>query len=106
VIANCWFVLGVTLALVSKSVPGKNHGLLATYQTAFQALGMEHIVVIMFLQPPALCWFWRGLRPEFRLLELSSRQLWQTLWGGMVFIAMLFYSTSPLHHQQCVAAEA
>ena len=48
VIANWLVCLGVTMALVSKSVPGK---ILACWLpiTAFQTMGMEHIVVNMFL---------------------------------------------------------
>ncbi|MCP3696609.1 MAG: formate/nitrite transporter family protein, partial [Planctomycetaceae bacterium] len=48
VIANWLVCLGVTMALVSKSVPGK---ILACWLpiTAFQSMGMEHIVVNMFL---------------------------------------------------------
>ena len=48
VVANWLVCLGVTMALVSKSVPGK---LLACWLpiTAFQTMGMEHIVVNQFL---------------------------------------------------------
>ena len=48
VIANWLVCLGVTMALVSKSVPGK---ILACWLpiTAFQTMGMEHIVVNMYL---------------------------------------------------------
>ena len=48
VVANWLVCLGVTMALVSKSVPGK---LLACWLpiTAFQSMGMEHIVVNQFL---------------------------------------------------------
>ena len=47
-IANWLVCLGVTMALVSKSVPGK---ILACWLpiTAFQSMGMEHIVVNQFL---------------------------------------------------------
>jgi len=83
--------LGVTMALVSKSVPGK---ILACWLpiTAFQAMGMEHIVVNMFLHTtgPLLgsgvgygsVIFW-----NFIPVTLGN------IVGGMVFIGMLFYST-------------
>jgi formate/nitrite transporter len=90
-IANWLVCLGVTLALVSKSVPGK---IMACWLpiTAFQALGMEHIVVNMFLHTtgPLLgsgvsfgqVVFWNYLP-----VTLGN------IVGGMVFIGMLFYST-------------
>lgn len=83
--------LGVTLALVSKSVPGK---ILACWLpiTAFQALGMEHIVVNMFLHTtgPLLgsgVPFWKIAFWNYLPVTLGN------LVGGMVFIGMLFYST-------------
>ncbi len=91
VIANWLVCLGVTMALVSKSVPGK---ILACWLpiTAFQTMGMEHIVVNMFLHTagPLLgsgvaysdIVFW-----NFLPVTLGN------LLGGMVFIGMLFYST-------------
>lgn len=96
VIANWLVCLGVTMALVSKSVPGK---LLACWLpiTAFQTLGMEHIVVNMFLHTtgPLLgsgvsfadVIFW-----NFFPVTVGN------VFGGMVFIGMMFYSThrSPL----------
>ena len=90
-IANWLVCLGVTMALVSKSVPGK---LLACWLpiTAFQTMGMEHIVVNMFLHttgpllgsgvPFAKVLFW-----NFLPVTIGN------LIGGMVFIGMLFYST-------------
>lgn len=96
VVANWLVCLGVTMALVSKSVPGK---LLACWLpiTAFQTLGMEHIVVNMFLHTtgPLLgsgvsfadVFFW-----NFLPVTVGN------VFGGMVFIGMVFYSThrSPL----------
>lgn len=90
-IANWLVCLGVTLALVSKSVPGK---IMACWLpiTAFQALGMEHIVVNMFLHTtgPLLG---SGV-------SLGQIVFWNyipvtlgNIVGGMVFIGMLFYST-------------
>ncbi len=91
VIANWLVCLGVTMALVSKSVPGK---LLACWLpiTAFQTMGMEHIVVNMFLHtlgpllgsgvPFTKVMFW-----NFIPVTLGN------IIGGMVFIGMLFYST-------------
>ena len=90
-VANWLVCLGVTMALVSKSVPGK---ILACWLpiTAFQAMGMEHIVVNMFLHTtgPLLgsgvgygsVIFW-----NFIPVTLGN------IVGGMVFIGMLFYST-------------
>jgi formate/nitrite transporter len=91
VVANWLVCLGVTMALVSKSVPGK---LLACWLpiTAFQTLGMEHIVVNQFLHTagPLL-----GSGVPF-----SKVIIWNfipvtagNIVGGMVFIGMLFYST-------------
>lgn len=91
IIANWLVCLGVTMALVSKSVPGK---ILACWLpiTAFQIMGMEHIVVNMFLHSagPLL-----GSGVPF-----SQVIIWNFLpvtlgniLGGMVFIGMLFYST-------------
>ena len=91
VVANWLVCLGVTMALVSKSVPGK---ILACWMpiTAFQTMGMEHIVVNQFLHTagPIL-----GSGVPF-----SKVILWNFLpvtlgniVGGMVFIGMLFYST-------------
>ncbi len=91
VLANWLVCLGVTMALVSKSVPGK---ILACWLpiTAFQTMGMEHIVVNMFLHTagPLLgsgvsysdVIFW-----NFLPVTLGN------ILGGMVFIGMLFYST-------------
>lgn len=91
IIANWLVCLGVTMALVSKSVPGK---LLACWLpiTAFQTMGMEHIVVNMFLHTtgPLLgsgvsfadVIFW-----NFFPVTLGN------VLGGMVFIGMVFYST-------------
>tara|TARA_B100001996_G_C18587357_1_gene564692 strand:+ start:157 stop:1068 length:912 start_codon:yes stop_codon:yes gene_type:complete len=91
VIANWLVCLGVTMALVSKSVPGK---ILACWLpiTAFQTMGMEHIVVNMFLHtagpilgsgvPFTKIIFW-----NFLPVTLGN------ILGGMVFIGMLFYST-------------
>ena len=91
VIANWLVCLGVTMALVSKSVPGK---ILACWLpiTAFQTMGMEHIVVNMFLHtagpflgsgvPFIKVIFW-----NFLPVTLGN------ILGGMVFIGMLFYST-------------
>ena len=91
IIANWLVCLGVTLALVSKSVPGK---ILACWLpiTAFQTMGMEHIVVNMFLHTigPLLgsgvsytnVIFW-----NFIPVTLGN------MIGGMIFIGMLFYST-------------
>ena len=90
-VANWLVCLGVTLALVSKSVPGK---LLACWLpiTAFQTMGMEHIVVNQFLHtagpilgsgvPFTKVMFW-----NFLPVTLGN------IVGGMVFIGMLFYST-------------
>ena len=90
-VANWLVCLGVTLALVSKSVPGK---LLACWLpiTAFQTMGMEHIVVNQFLHtagpilgsgvPFSKVIFW-----NFLPVTLGN------IVGGMVFIGMLFYST-------------
>ena len=90
-VANWLVCLGVTLALVSKSVPGK---LLACWMpiTAFQTMGMEHIVVNQFLHtagpilgsgvPFTKVIFW-----NFLPVTLGN------IVGGMVFIGMLFYST-------------
>ena len=91
VVANWLVCLGVTMALVSKSVPGK---LLACWLpiTAFQTMGMEHIVVNQFLHTagPLL-----GSGVPF-----SKVIVWNfipvtagNIVGGMVFIGMLFYST-------------
>ncbi len=91
VIANWLVCLGVTMALVSKSVPGK---ILACWLpiTAFQTMGMEHIVVNMFLHtagpllgsgvPFTKVIFW-----NFLPVTIGN------IVGGMVFIGMLFYST-------------
>ena len=91
VIANWLVCLGVTMALVSKSVPGK---ILACWLpiTAFQTMGMEHIVVNMFLHtagpflgsgvPFIKVIFW-----NFLPVTIGN------ILGGMVFIGMLFYST-------------
>jgi formate/nitrite transporter len=91
VVANWLVCLGVTMALVSKSVPGK---ILACWLpiTAFQTMGMEHIVVNQFLHtagpilgsgvPFSKVIFW-----NFFPVTLGN------IVGGMVFIGMLFYST-------------
>ncbi len=91
VIANWLVCLGVTMALVSKSVPGK---LLACWLpiTAFQTMGMEHIVVNMFLHTagPILgsgVPFFKVIIWNFIPVTLGN------IIGGMVFIGMLFYST-------------
>ncbi len=91
VIANWLVCLGVTMALVSKSVPGK---LLACWLpiTAFQTMGMEHIVVNMFLHTagPLLgsgVAFYKVIFWNFIPVTLGN------IIGGMVFIGMLFYST-------------
>ncbi len=91
VIANWLVCLGVTMALVSKSVPGK---LLACWLpiTAFQTMGMEHIVVNMFLHTagPLLgsgVQFYKVIFWNFLPVTLGN------IIGGMVFIGMLFYST-------------
>ncbi len=90
-IANWLVCLGVTMALVSKSVPGK---ILACWLpiTAFQSMGMEHIVVNQFLHTagPIL-----GSGVNFGQVILWN---WLpvtigNIIGGMVFIGMLFYST-------------
>ena len=91
VIANWLVCLGVTMALVSKSVPGK---ILACWLpiTAFQTMGMEHIVVNMFLHSagPLLgsgVPFHQIILWNFLPVTLGN------ILGGMVFIGMLFYST-------------
>ena len=90
-IANWLVCLGVTMALVSKSVPGK---ILACWLpiTAFQTMGMEHIVVNMFLHTagPMLgsgVSFGQVIVWNFIPVTLGN------IVGGMVFIGMLFYST-------------
>ena len=90
-IANWLVCLGVTMALVSKSVPGK---ILACWLpiTAFQTMGMEHIVVNMFLHTagPMLgsgVSFGQVIVWNFIPVTLGN------IIGGMVFIGMLFYST-------------
>ncbi|MED5562820.1 MAG: formate/nitrite transporter family protein [Cyanobacteriota bacterium] len=90
-IANWLVCLGVTMALVSKSVPGK---ILACWLpiTAFQTMGMEHIVVNMFLHTagPILgsgVSFGQVIVWNFIPVTLGN------IIGGMVFIGMLFYST-------------
>ena len=91
VVANWLVCLGVTMALVSKSVPGK---LLACWLpiTAFQTMGMEHIVVNQFLHTagPILgsgVPFYKVIFWNFLPVTLGN------IVGGMVFIGMLFYST-------------
>ena len=91
IIANWLVCLGVTMALVSKSVPGK---ILACWLpiTAFQVMGMEHIVVNMFLHTagPILgsgVPFIKVIIWNFIPVTLGN------VVGGMVFIGMLFYST-------------
>ena len=91
VVANWLVCLGVTMALVSKSVPGK---LLACWLpiTAFQTMGMEHIVVNQFLHTagPILgsgVPFYKVIFWNFLPVTLGN------VVGGMVFIGMLFYST-------------
>ena len=90
-IANWLVCLGVTMALVSKSVPGK---ILACWLpiTAFQSMGMEHIVVNQFLHTagPILgsgVGFGQVIFWNFLPVTLGN------IVGGMVFIGMLFYST-------------
>ncbi|QEY32622.1 formate/nitrite transporter family protein [Synechococcus sp. RSCCF101] len=90
-IANWLVCLGVTLALVSKSVPGK---ILACWLpiTAFQALGMEHIVVNMFLHttgPMLGSGVNYGSTIFWNFLPVTAGNIV----GGMVFIGMLFYGT-------------
>ena len=91
VVANWLVCLGVTMALVSKSVPGK---ILACWLpiTAFQTLGMEHIVVNQFLHTagPILgsgVPFYKVIFWNFLPVTIGN------IFGGMVFIGMLFYST-------------
>jgi len=91
VVANWLVCLGVTMALVSKSVPGK---LLACWLpiTAFQTMGMEHIVVNQFLHTagPILgsgVPFYKVIFWNFLPVTLGN------IVGRMVFIGMLFYST-------------
>ena len=79
------------MALVSKSVPGK---ILACWLpiTAFQSMGMEHIVVNQFLHTagPILgsgVPFWKCIFWNFLPVTIGN------IIGGMVFIGMLFYST-------------
>ena len=91
VVANWLVCLGVTMALVSKSVPGK---LLACWLpiTAFQTMGLEHIVVNQFLHTagPILgsgVPFYKVIFWNFLPVTLGN------IVGGMVFIGMLFYST-------------
>ena len=91
VVANWLVCLGVTMALVSKSVPGE---LLACWLpiTAFQTMGMEHIVVNQFLHTagPILgsgVPFYKVIFWNFLPVTLGN------IVGGMVFIGMLFYST-------------
>ena len=91
IIANWLVCLGVTMALVSKSVPGK---ILACWLpiTAFQSMGMEHIVVNQFLHTagPILgsgVPFWKCIFWNFFPVTIGN------IIGGMVFIGMLFYST-------------
>jgi formate/nitrite transporter len=91
VVANWLVCLGVTMALVSKSVPGK---ILACWLpiTAFQTLGMEHIVVNQFLHTagPILgsgVPFYKVIFWNFLPVTIGN------IIGGMVFIGMLFYST-------------
>mgnify|MGYP006226229959 FL=1 len=91
VVANWLVCLGVTMALVSKSVPGK---ILACWMpiTAFQTMGMEHIVVNQFLHTagPILgsgVPFTKVILWNFLPVTLGN------IVGGMVFIGMLFYST-------------
>ena len=91
VVANWLVCLGVTMALVSKSVPGK---LLACWLpiTAFQTMGMEHIVVNQFLHTagPILgsgVPFWKCMFWNFLPVTIGN------IIGGTVFIGMLFYST-------------
>lgn len=90
-VANWLVCLGVTMALVSKSVPGK---LLACWLpiTAFQTMGMEHIVVNQFLHTagPILgsgVPFYKVIVWNFLPVTIGN------IIGGMVFIGMLFYST-------------
>ena len=90
-VANWLVCLGVTMALVSKSVPGK---LLACWLpiTAFQTMGMEHIVVNQFLHTagPILgsgVPFYKVIFWNFLPVTIGN------IIGGMVFIGMLFYST-------------
>ena len=91
VIANWLVCLGVTMALVSKSVPGK---ILACWLpiTAFQTMGMEHIVVNQFLHTAGVLLgsgvsFGNVILWNFLPVTIGN------LVGGMVFIGMVFYST-------------
>jgi len=84
VIANWFGFVWVTLALVSKSVPGK---IMACWLTDHrsQALGMEHIVgEYRSCTPPDLCWVLGVGFAADRLLELSPVTLGNIV-GGMVF---------------------
>ncbi len=91
VIANWLVCLGVTMALVSKSVPGK---ILACWLpiTAFQIMGMEHIVVNMFLHT-AGPFLGSGVAFSKVILWNFIPVTLGNILGGMVFIGMLFYST-------------
>lgn len=91
-VANWLVCLGVTMALVSKSVPGKLLACWLPIITAFQTMGMEHIVVNQFLHTagPILgsgVPFWKCIFWNFLPVTIGN------IIGGMVFIGMLFYST-------------
>lgn len=91
VVANWLVCLGVTMAAVSNSVPGKILGCWLPI-VAFQSMGMEHIVVNQFLHtagpilgsgvPFAKVIFW-----NFIPVTIGN------IVGGGVFIGMVLYST-------------
>ena len=91
VIANWLVCLGVTMASVSKSVPGKIIGCWLPI-VAFQSMGMEHIVVNQFLHTagPILgsgvsmgkVFFW-----NFLPVTMGN------IVGGMVFIGGMLYGS-------------
>jgi len=95
VVANWLVCLGVTMAAVSNSVPGKILGCWLPI-VAFQSMGMEHIVVNQFLHtagpilgsgvPFAKVIFW-----NFLPVTIGN------IVGGGVFIGMVLYST---HHRK------
>ncbi len=95
VVANWLVCLGVTMALVSKSVPGK---LLACWLpiTAFQTMGMEHIVGESVLtHSRSNSWLWSSFyKSDF--LELSSCHPRQyRWWHGVHWHALLQHAS---HH--------
>ena len=82
VIANWLVCLGVTMALVSKSVPGK---ILACWLpiTAFQTMGMEHIVVNMFLHTTG-CYLGSGI-PFKKVREFLTSDDWKYCWRNGIY---------------------